>query len=49
MIDNKLVSFGNRFYPIVVIFDRENRSDSSDLIIQSVCMPFTRISIAEIY
>ena len=37
MIDNKLVSFGNRFYPIVVIFDRENRSDSSDLIIQSVC------------
>ena len=36
VIESKLETFGNRFNPIVIIFDRENRTDSSDLIIQSV-------------
>ena len=37
VIDSKLISFGNKYYPIIIIFDRENRTDSSDLIIKSVC------------
>ena len=36
VIDNKITAIGSSYYPFVVLFDRENRSDSSDKIIQCV-------------
>ena len=37
VIDIKMTSIGNSYYPFVVLFDRENRNDSSDEIIESIC------------
>lgn len=36
MIQDNLLSFGNRYHPIVVVFDRENRIESSQAIIDGV-------------
>lgn len=36
MIQDNLISFGNRYHPIVVVFDREGRVESSQAIIEGV-------------
>ena len=37
VIRDKIKLFGNRHYPIIVLFDRESRADSSEMIIRNVC------------